>query len=157
MKTTARYGRVASPPDPAASGQRGLSLVQRLQAMESGHIGQGQWQTTLLVDSIVENLTCCLNVRQGGAWIANDYGLPEFSGLSTHCDVLHGELAAAIKACVIKFEPRLSQVGVRALAHSGDPWPLCFAIDAVLARAAGADSVHFETRLDRAGQVTVRR
>jgi type VI secretion system protein len=105
-------------------------------------------------ESITEHLRALLNTRRGSCATQPDYGVVDFT------DLVHGfpgsiqVLQQAIRATLMRFEPRLRNVTVRPV-PTGDPLLLRFEITAQPAQGAGRSLLRFSTQMRPGGQVDV--
>ncbi len=109
-----------------------------------------------LAQSVLRNLERLLNSRHGSAPTCPDYGIPSLE------DVMHGgtdslrDLTAEIKRSIETYEPRLRTVRVRLVPRGEDATLLRFDITAELGVGGRRWRVHFETRVENSGRMSVR-
>ncbi len=109
-----------------------------------------------LAQSVLRNLEKLLNSRHGGAPTCPDYGIPSLE------DVLHGgaeglrDLPADIRRSIETYEPRLHNVRVRLAPRGEDAALLRFDITAELLVGGRRSRVHFETRVEDSGRMSVK-
>jgi type VI secretion system protein len=109
-----------------------------------------------LAQSVLRNLERLLNSRHGSAPTCPDYGIPSLE------DVMHGgtdalrDLTAEIKRSIETYEPRLRTVRVRLVPRGEDATLLRFDITAELTIGGRRSRVHFETRVEDSGRMSVR-
>ena len=109
-----------------------------------------------LARSVLRNLERLLNSRHGAAPTRLDYGIPSIE------DILHGgseslrELTAEIKRSIETFEPRLRAVRVRLLPSGEESLMLRYDITAELLAGGRRSRVHFETRVESSGRMSVK-
>ena len=104
--------------------------------------------------SVLEHLRVLLNTRRGDSEAAPDFGIPDFT------DYLHNvpnallELQIALQQTIARYEPRLTQIVVRAV--DVDPASLVLYFE-VSAKVTGArdQPLRFVTRMVRGGRVLV--
>jgi len=134
---------------------RERSLLDRLQ--EPDQAGRTiHDDTRLRADSVLANLRRLLNSRHGVTPIRNDYGIPDLTEVVHNFPEAIGQMRAAIRAAIEKYEPRLRRVNVRHVDAPDDPLALRFEITAVLVGADERASVWFETRIDPNGEVDLK-
>jgi type VI secretion system protein len=107
--------------------------------------------------SVLNHLMALLNTRQGSSLTVPDYGLPDFNDLVTRFPDAIVELKREIKRCIEKYEPRLKRVKINYLKDEDNPLNLRYEVTAQLELDDGRSNVWFETTLDSAGHVSVRR
>lgn len=107
--------------------------------------------------SVLRHLKQMLNTRAGSAATLPDYGLPDFNDLVLRFPDAILELRRAIKLCAEKYEPRLTNVKVDYLPDEENPLGLRFEITAQLVIDGERAGIWFETTLNSAGKVAVRR
>ncbi|MGC3998842.1 MAG: type VI secretion system baseplate subunit TssE [Anaeromyxobacter sp.] len=106
------------------------------------------------IESIVSHLRALLNTRQGAAPCSPGYGVMDLA------DVVHAfpsagpQLARAIRATILEFEPRLRNVNVR---HVSDEQGLVlrFEISGQLAQSKTARTLRFATTVSPGGRFDV--
>jgi type VI secretion system protein len=103
--------------------------------------------------AVGDHLRALLNTRQGSAPAAPGYGMVDFT------DLLHTfpkgipTLAAAIRATILEFEPRLKNISVRYVPDD-DPCLLKFEIVGQLADGSRT-TLRFRTEVSPSGQVNI--
>lgn len=112
---------------------------------------------SIVVASVMNHLTKMLNVRHGSVEILADYGLPDFNGLMSQFPRAISEIRREIQNCIEKYEPRLRKVKVIYAEDGSNPLVLRFEIIAELSMVGAESPVWFETVLDSAGRVKVKR
>jgi len=132
------------------------SLLDRLRdpAPESGRsIHQDPRR---LANSVLENLRCLLNTRQGVVPTQMDYGIPDLVDvIHNFPDAISG-MRRAIKLSIEKYEPRLRRVNVKHVESPDDPLALKYEITAELITEDGKSSIWIQTRIDGSGEVDVK-
>jgi type VI secretion system protein len=109
-----------------------------------------------LAQSVLRNLERLLNSRHGSAPTCLDYGIPSLE------DVMHGgsdslrELTSEIKHSIETYEPRLRSVRVRLVPKGEEAMLLRFDITAELVVGGRRSRVHFETRIENSGRMSVK-
>jgi type VI secretion system protein len=132
------------------------SLLERIaDASEEGPYRLGT-DTRKAVGSVLNHLRKMLNTRQGSAAAAPDYGLPDFNDLAKDLLNPSQEIGKAIRACIEKYEPRLSRVQVRPIEVPDDPLVLRYEVTAQLLVDDGQTSVWLETAMEPGGRIRVR-
>ncbi|MEQ1833561.1 MAG: type VI secretion system baseplate subunit TssE [Candidatus Eisenbacteria bacterium] len=135
---------------------RELSLLDRLKHPDREDRRSVDADPGRLAQSVLRNLERLLNSRHGSAPTRPDYGIPSIE------DVLHGgsdalrDLTGEIKASIEAFEPRLRNVRVRLVPRGEEATLLRFDITAELVVGGKRSRVHFETRIEDSGRMTVK-
>lgn len=135
---------------------RELSLLDRIKYPDREDRRSVDPDLGRLAQSVLRNLERLLNSRQGSAPTGLGYGIPSLE------DVMHGgtdalrDLTAEIKRSIETYEPRLRSVRVRLIPRSDDAVMLRFDITAELMVGGRRSRVHFETRVEQSGRMSVR-
>lgn len=135
---------------------RELSLLDRIKHPDREDRRSVDPDLGRLAQSVLRNLERLLNSRHGSAPTRSDYGIPSLE------DVLHGgtdalrDLTAEIKRSIETYEPRLRNVRVRLVPKGEDETLLRFDITAELSIGGRRSRVHFETRVENSGHLSVR-
>ncbi len=135
---------------------RELSLLDRVKYPDREDRRSVDPDLGRLAQSVLRNLERLLNSRHGSAPTCPDYGIPSLE------DVLHGgtdalrELTADIKRSIETYEPRLRSVRVRLVPRSEEEVLLRFDITAELMSGGRRSRVHFETRVENSGRLSVK-
>jgi type VI secretion system protein len=135
---------------------RELSLLDRVRYPDREDRRSVDPDPGRLAQSVLRNLERLLNSRNGAAPACMDYGIPSLE------DVMHGgseslkELTAEIKRSIETFEPRLRAVRVRLLPQSEEGLFLRYDITAELLAGGRRSRVHFETRFESSGRMSVK-
>jgi type VI secretion system protein len=105
--------------------------------------------------AILAHLRVLLNTRHGDCATCPDFGIPDFT------DCLHNlpggllQLQTALQDTIARYEPRLTQISVRAVEVDSSSLVLHFEVSARLAGAADKQVLRFATRIVRGGRVAV--
>ena len=135
---------------------RELSLLDRVKYPDREDRRSVDPDTGRLAQSVLRNLERLLNSRHGAAPACLDYGIPSLE------DALHGgsdslrELTNDIKRSIETYEPRLRNVRVRLVPRGEDATLLRFDITAELMVGGRRSRVHFETRVEDSGHMSVK-
>lgn len=135
---------------------RELSLLDRIKHPDREDRRAVDPDAGRLAQSVLRNLERLLNSRHGSAPTSLDYGIPSLE------DVMHGgtdslrELTAEIKRTIEQYEPRLRTVRVRLVPRTDDDTLLRFDITAELPIGGRRARVHFETRVENSGRLSVK-
>lgn len=135
----------------------GLRFLERLRRAQGEAGRRGSEAPEEVLASVADYVGKILNTRQGSTVLAEDFGIPDFTsqGLAfTNEDIprLEREIAAFVERC----EPRLRHVAVRFAPGEGAPLRMTFDLEGELNLGReGPLPVHFVTRVDPMGQVTV--
>ncbi len=135
---------------------RELSLLDRVKYPDREDRRSVDSDLGRLAQSVLRNLERLLNSRHGSAPTCLDYGIPSLE------DVMHGgadalrELTAEIKRTIETYEPRLRSVRVRLVPRGEEGTLLRFDITAELLVGGRRSRVHFETRIENSGRLSVK-
>jgi type VI secretion system protein len=135
---------------------RELSLLDRVRHPDREDRRSVDPDLGRLAQSVLRNLERLLNSRHGGAPTCPDYGIPSLE------DVMHGgtdslrDLTNEIKRTIETYEPRLRSVRVRLVPRGDDATLLRFDITAELMSGGRRSRVHFETRVENSGRLSVK-
>lgn len=106
------------------------------------------------LQSITANLHAILNTREGDSPAADDFGLTDLSDLLHNFPDATQYVLRSIRDTVIKYEPRLKNVRVRAI-ESHDPLKLAFEITARIDDGDRKGLVRLRTEIGPSGQANV--
>lgn len=133
------------------------SLFERLETAAEGMPAPGgtidRWE---LADSVLASVRRILNARQGCCEIRTDYGMPDLNDVSKEASETVPAIARAVKYQLETFEPRLSQVQVRALPETDRPGDFAFGVSAVLRVGEEGEAMKFDTVLGSDRQMRLR-
>lgn len=124
------------------AGSRPMSLTQ----------GPDAWD---VLESVKRNVSNILNTRVGGAESSPHLGLIDFNDATLETMDLSLRIRLAIQHCLQTYEPRLTNIQVRADSNERDPLSLRFHIVAMLNSEALHDKVQFNLLLDQNRQYRV--
>ena len=135
---------------------RELSLLDRIKHPDREDRRSVDPDVGRLAQSVLRNLERLLNSRHGSAPTCPDYGIPSLE------DVMHGgseslrDLTAEIKRSIEIYEPRLRNIRVRLVPKGEETTLLRFDITAELMSGGKRSRVHFETRIENSGRMSVK-
>ena len=135
---------------------RELSLLDRVKHPDREDRRSVDPDVGRLAQSVLRNLERLLNSRHGSAPTCPDYGIPSIE------DVMHGgadalrDLTSDIKRSIESYEPRLKSVRVRLVPRGEEATLLRFDITAELLSGGRRSRVHFETRVENSGRLSVK-
>jgi len=131
------------------------SLFERLRKAVSGSSHPAEESHQARVRSIGLNLTNLFNSWAGHAPAQMDLGMPAPSEIAHNYPGSITDVQRAIRTCIEKYEPRLTNVRVMHVEGEGDSLQIRFQIDAQLAGQGQAEKFSFDTLVDHAGQVMI--
>lgn len=135
---------------------KSATLLERLARAGGGDQHVHSNDATRLRDSILANLRRVLATRQGHAPAQPDLGTPSPSELIKDYPASIPRLQRTLGSCIQRYEPRLTAVRVRHLAHDSaadsDALGLRFQISAELADGSRTPLL-FTTQVDAHGRV----
>ena len=100
-----------------------VALLERLAASDGrsgARDGIGGDHDAAVVRSVLFNLRRILNSREGAAQAQRDLGLPSPQDLLQNWPSSREGALTAIRRCIQRFEPRLTEVVVRAMPSTGE-------------------------------------
>lgn len=137
-----------------APAPRETSLLDRLARPGGGPSTSGD-DNAATVRAVLRNLQRLLNSRQGHSAAQPDYGLPDPGEvLHAYADSI-GQMGRAIRACIERFEPRLTSVQVRHVENVDDILTLRYQIVGQLAKIKERVPVVFDTQVDPSGRIKI--
>ena len=130
-------------------------FLERLRTYEKDPIRRSREDSRRITDSVLRHLRRLLNTREGNVPIAEDYGVPDFTGfLYSYPDSVR-DMERTLRLVIQKYEPRLKAVRVGFIPQEESSFSLSFQITARLSTEEKT-SVLFETRVDSEGKIEVR-
>jgi type VI secretion system protein len=109
-----------------------------------------------MIDSIVRHLERILNTRQGSVQIAEDYGIPDFTDLSSGFPDALRDLERTIRNTIQKYEPRLKSVRVKFIPQEETALAVSFQIVGRLILEEEKNPITFQSVMDSDGKFTIR-
>jgi len=106
-----------------------VALLERLAAPDVRHAAS---DPAAVVRSVIYNLRRVLNSREGSAPAQPELGLPSPHELLQNWPVSREAALAAVRRCVQRYEPRLTDVVVRSVPYSPGDTALSFQVAARL-------------------------
>ena len=132
-------------------------LLDRVRLLEKDPTRSSGQDPRRIVDSVLSHLQRILNTRQGGVQIADDFGIPDFTGLLHSIPESLRDIERAIRTVIQKYEPRLRAVRVSFIPNEDDALSLRFQIVARLATGDENNPVIFESMVDSDGKIRIHR
>jgi type VI secretion system protein len=133
------------------------TLLERLRDASRGVASRTlREDTNELLLSILRHLQKMLNSRQGNAPAQMDYGIPDPSEVAHAVPDAIGEMQIAIKQCIEKYEPRLTNVNVIPIEDQDDVLVLRYHIRAQAVTSRERIPVSFDTMVDASGRIQVK-
>jgi len=137
----------------------GASLFRRLEkGADPTSTGRAFYRGDDLEASVLEHLQRMLNTRQGSSLTAPDYGIIELSELLHDFPNATGLMQRCIKNTILKYEPRLKNVQVRAVDGDEDQSQMVvyYEITAQLIYPDGErQPIRFSTSVDESSNVSI--
>jgi type VI secretion system protein len=137
----------------------GFPLLKRLEAnADPTAAGRTRYRTDDLEAAVRDHLHQLLNTRQGSAPTVPDYGVIEFTELLHDFPHAISILQRNIKNTILKYEPRLKNVQVRAVEADDDldQSLVYFEVSAQLVHPDGErQPIRFSTSVDESSNVTL--
>lgn len=135
---------------------RERSLLERLAKPKTAASRTMSENTGEMVRSVVDHLRKMLNTKQGHAPAQMDYGIPDPSDVAHSLPDAIGTMQRSIRACIEKYEPRLTAVNVVHVESEHDVLTLRFQISAQLSTTKERVPVCFDTLVDASGRIKVK-
>ncbi|HDS1200594.1 TPA: type VI secretion system baseplate subunit TssE [Shewanella algae] len=135
------------------SGTFGVGFFERLGAERQR--GYGDSSLDAVVDSIKRNVSHILNTRIGESQSCPELGLFDFNDASSGSVDLGLRMRNGIKACLSRFEPRLTDIDVSVLFDEGNPMNLRFHIYGSIRVASNKDKLKIDLLLDNSRRYRV--
>lgn len=132
---------------------RSITLLERL--ARRGAAPTAREDRVAVLRSIIGNMQRILNTRQGSAAAQMDLGLPSPHELMQAFPASVDDAQRAIRACILKFEPRLSNVVVAHLPSDDESHAITFTVSAQLA-GDKRDPVSFSTSITPDGRIRLK-
>ena len=135
---------------------RELSLLDRIEkeVVPGGYTTQ--FNQTVQLQNVMDNVQRMLNVREGSVMALPDYGMPDFNDIVKEFPDAINRIQQIISQFVEKYEPRLQGVQAMYVHDEDQPLMLRFLISGDLKSHGRVSKVSFDTVLTGAGQATVR-
>ena len=131
------------------------SLFERLRMAVSGSSRPGEDSFQARVVSIGQNLNNLFNSWAGNAPAQMDLGMPAPSEIAHNYPASIADVQRAIRACIEKYEPRLTGVRVLHVEGEDDRLQIRFQIEAQLAGPGQVGKISFDTLVDHSGLVMI--
>ena len=135
----------------------GKPLLARIRESDGSFARPGEVSEAELVESVLLHLQKMLNTRQGSSSAIPDYGSPDFNDLLLQFPSAIPEIRKQLKTAIDRYEPRLSGTQVRHVPDADHPLTLRFDISGHMQMGEERIKIGFETVLDDAGLIRVRR
>ncbi|AXF75023.1 type VI secretion system baseplate subunit TssE [Erwinia tracheiphila] len=127
--------------------ERSASLFDRIQGQRIGTSRRSRINDLLL--SIKQNLNQTLNAHPGACQSAPELGVTDLNDATATASDFRKVIEGAVQQCIVRYEPRLSQVRVQAgQIDDSDPLTLNFHIVARIDFDDMDDVVEFNIQLD---------
>ena len=134
----------------------GPSLFDRLNRPKGGAARTASDGTPGQIRSILKHLQRMLNSRVGHAPAQMDYGIPDPGEVAHNYSDAINQIQKSIKACVEKYEPRLTAVNVMHVVATDDILTLRFQITGQVANTKERIPVLFDTLVDPSGRIKLK-
>lgn len=130
-------------------------LLERLRAQKGAPARRAKDDPRKVVESVLRHLQRILNTRQGSAQTADDYGMPDFTGLVQNSESLR-DVERAIRQTIMTYEPRLTGVKIRFVQQENEYLKLSFQIMAKLVTRDERRPIVFESYVESGGKFKIR-
>lgn len=133
-------------------------LLERIREMELLPEERRPVDQEKLQQSVLRHLSKLLNTRQGSSLLARDYGVPDYTSLTTAPSAKNmAIIAQSISEVVQRYEPRLANIDVNFVEDPDEPTKMMFSLSGTIAADDSRNEVIFNTVLDPTGKITLRR
>lgn len=133
----------------------GSSLFERLDSNAPIRaVTQGPDPKEILA-SIKRNISHLLNTRVGDSLSAPDLGLIDFNDAAMAGNELEFHIRWALRDCLEKYEPRISNIDIRLVSNSAMPLELHFYLQASINVGALFQQIQLNLFLDKSKQYRV--
>ncbi len=133
-------------------------LLERIREMEQGPQTLDVSDPVKLQESILNHLTKVLNTRQESAIIGSDFGIPDFSALTTTFNSASiATIEKSILEVVSRYERRIKNVHVSFVPDSKDPLKMQFSLEGEIPAGLKNIPVIFQTVLTSTGRISVKK
>jgi len=131
-------------------------LTERIRSWKREPDRRGGHDPKQMIDSIIRHLERILNTRQGSVLIADDYGIPDFTNLSSGFSDALRDLERTIRNTIQKYEPRLKSVRVKFIPQEETTLAVSFQIVGQLILEEEKNPITFQSVMDSDGKFTIR-
>ncbi|MFO0983704.1 MAG: type VI secretion system baseplate subunit TssE [Planctomycetota bacterium] len=135
---------------------RERTLLERLAKPRSAFRHTLSENTHEATRSILRHLQKMLNSRQGHAPAQLDYGIPDPSEVAHSFPDAINQMQRAIRICIEKYEPRLTQVSIAHIETELDVLSLRYQITGQITASTERTAITFDTVVDASGRIQVR-
>ena len=132
------------------------SLWERLRKPD-GSTRTARENTNRLTQSILLHLSWLLNTRRDMAPAQMDLGVPDLAEVTHSAPQSISAMARAIKECIEKYEPRLTDIQVTHVETGDDILTLRYQITARIATGNDRQTVWFDTMMDSVGRISLKK
>jgi len=131
-------------------------LTERIRSWKQAPDRRGGRDPKRMIDSIIRHLERILNTRQGSVPIADDYGIPDFTDLSSGFSDALRDLERTIRNTIQKYEPRLKSVRVKLIPQEENTLAVSFQIVGQLILEEEKNPITFQSVMDSDGKFTIK-
>ncbi|UCG64949.1 MAG: type VI secretion system baseplate subunit TssE [Deltaproteobacteria bacterium] len=131
-------------------------LTERIRSWKQAPERRGGKDPKRMIDSIIRHLERILNTRQGSVPIADDYGIPDFTDLSSGFSDALRDLERTIRNTIQKYEPRLKSVRVKFIPQEENTLAVSFQIVGQLILEEEKNPITFQSVMDSDGKFTIK-
>ncbi len=133
-------------------------LLERIREMEQGTQTLEISDPVKLQESILNHLTKVLNTRQESAIIGSEFGIPDFSALTTTFNsAAIATIEKSLLEVVSRYERRIKNVRVFFVPDPKDPLKMQFSLEGEIPDQLKNIPVVFQTVLTSTGRISVRK
>lgn len=136
---------------------RSVTLLERLnRAAREGGARTVKEDRGAVMRSVLLNLQRILNTRQGASSAQPELGIPSPHELLQGFPATSPDAQRAVKACIARYEPRLTNIVVAIEPCEGQRHEIAFQVSAQLAGGDRRDPVSFHTAITQDGRIRLR-
>lgn len=131
-------------------------LMERIRDFEKDQDRRNEIDPAILLNSVLSHLRRMLNTKQGSVPIAEDYGLADITDMpgSFSPDNL-AEIEEKIRAVILKYDPRLTDIRVEFAEKQDDSLALRFKISGKVNAVDLNMPVIFESIVEPTGKISI--
>lgn len=131
-------------------------LLERIRYLARHPDARDGFDQSRLIESIMSYLRQILNSKQGNALTVPDFGVPDFTNMSSHDGIDSvTEIERSITETIANYEPRLAKVKVTNVTAGPQATSVQFKVEAAILAEGKTIPVVFETILNPNGRIEI--
>lgn len=123
-----------------------VRLFERIRGKHAG--ASRQSRTAALINSVKSHLTLVLNTRPETCQISRDLGVTDLNDATATAVDFRASLETSIRECILRYEPRISDVAVEGVIDEHNPLLLEFRITALVLLENQSQLIEFNMQMD---------